>query len=709
MAELCSSRVFLYFGSIFYYGGGFLYRCAIALSLYATAICSTLSAQQAQSQLRSYNYSDDGLLVRFRNEIPEAITFRWQAYDQDGRPQGSAQSDKVPAVDATAVVPVSPAASHYLRFSLSGRGYQILANRGVQFPGDNATGIRYSDHAYDLEADVAENEILLASGFRGYARTPVTSRSFEIGRTLGVEQGKGIAVKPHQAMVIAARGTLEAVIVTLTQRVTETRNEYWEYPLVIDAELRRYVIPLSYFTAREPDQTDLSTIHAISFRTVSPARAKDELTVDMLALCENFATLKKARRTRQGVVIGLNAKGPLPKAQLMIGDDSGNQRVIPFHNQRSIRIAPTDETRYWMCYGNEPSAQRCDPPDAPHTSYRLPGSKGSPISIDLFEEGLPLNAYRQVTTIFTSGMDSTNAYKAERGDQKLELLFFPGPPSVEIDYAGYSTPVPEELPPELLSVLLNVCKATASQTTMVGLRDVQNREPKIALGDYLAENDSQCQEAAIPLEAFRSALPLLPNKDNRLARLKAITVTLEQGDERDKHELVLKRIAFVPRRAPLKVASFDRLYDGKTRWKTSFRRPVWTETRGDTHMILSDAAGKVGRSLKVEIRNVGGKSYGLLALALGRVDVSPYQKLSFWIRGLKGGENLTLYLNDGQKREPVALREVASVTTEWSRVEIPLERFGKKLSLKRVKSILLAWEDELIERQTLYLDDFVFE
>jgi hypothetical protein len=392
-----------------------------------------------------------------------------------------------------------------------------------------------------------------------------------------------------------------------------------------------------------------------------------------------------------------------------LADDKGNSRTLAFNHRRSIRFPETKETRYWMCYGRDPALQRCDPPDAPHTSYRLPRSRGSTVIIDLFEEGLPLNAYRELTTIFTSGMDTANAYKAERSDRRLELLFFPGPPSVEIDYAGYSTPLPRDLPAGLLSVQLTVCKATASQTTMIGLRDIRNREPKIALGDYLDSPASECQDASIPIEAFRSVLPLLPNRENKLARLKAITVTLEQGDEGDRHQLVLKRIAFVPNRTPLKAASFDRLYDDEIRWRTSVRRPIWNETTGNTHMVLSDAAGKIGRSIKVEIENVGDTSYGMIALVLGRVDVSPYQKLAFWIQGLEGGENAAVYLNDGENREPVQIRDFTTVTTDWNRVEIPLDRFRKKVKLRRLKSILIAWEDQIISRQTVYLDDFIFE
>lgn len=709
MTELRLSLTFGYIDVMFGSAGNAFYLCFVVAAICTIAAPSMVSAQTTGSQLRNYNYTDEGLLIRFRDGVDETIVFRCQAYDQDGRPQGSSRDERVAVNGSEAVVPVSRAAAHYVQFRLKGRSYQVHANRGVQFPGDNATGIRYSEHAYDLEIDLAPDEVLLASGFRGYARTPVTSGPFEIGRTLGVAQGRGIAVEPEHAIVIAAKGTLEAVVITLTHRISETRSEYWEYPLVVEPELRRYVIPLSYFRPREPEQTAISSIYAVSFRTVSPARARDELTVDMLALTEDYAIVKDATRTRSGTIISINGKRPPPDARLILADDNGNSRTLAFNHRRSIRVPETEETRYFLCYGDNPLSQRCDPPDAPHTSYRLPRSRGSTVTIDLFEEGLPLNAYRELTTIFTSGMDSANAYKAERSDRRLELLFFPGPPSVEVDYAGYSTPLPKDLPADLLSVQLTVCKATASQTTMIGLRDIQNREPKVALGDYLNGPSSECQDASIPVEAFRAVLPLLPNKANKLARLKAITVTLEQGDERDTHQLILKRIAFTPDRTPLKAASFDRLYDDRVRWRTSFRRPVWNEANGSTHMVLSDAAGKVGRSLKVEIQDVRDTSYGLIALALGRIDVSPYQKLAFWIRGLQGGEDAAVYLNDGDKRERIQISDFTRVTTEWNRVEIPLDRFRRKVNLKKLKSILVAWEDQVISRQTVYLDDFVFE
>lgn len=686
------------------------FRRTLVGSFLCTIMASSIvEAQPLESLLRSYNYSDEGLLIRFRTEVNTTIGFQWNAFNADGQPQGSTQSLKLAVVGDVAAIPVTNAPAHFVRFRLGTRNYQILANRGVQFPGDNATGIRYSDLAYDLESDLAPNEMLLASAFRGYARTPVTPQSFEIGRTLGIDEGKGVSVKPSHALVISAKGTVEAVIVTLTQQVSVVHNEYWEYPLVINPDLRRFVIPLSYFKPRETNQASLSSIYAVSFRTVSPARARDELTVDMLALTEEFVTLKSAKRTGKGVLVSINGKYRSKNIRLMLGDDQGNIRVVELNGQRSVRIPQTEETRYFLCYGLDPSSQVCDPPDAPHTSYRLPRPKGSSVSIDLFEEGLPLNAYRELTTIYMSGMDEGNAYKAKRGNRRLELLFYPNTPGVEVDYAGYSTPIPDDLPPDLLSVQLNVCKATASQTTMIGLKDVHNNEPKIALGDYMDGFATECKDVAIPMEAFRSALPIQPNKESKLNRLKAVTVTMEQGDERDKHELVLRQIALTPTRTPLKVASFDRLYDKEPRWRTSFGRSVWTETKGSAFMSLSDSAGKVGRSLKVEIHDVGNTSYGLLAIVLGQTDVSPYQKIAFWVRGLKGGESATLYLNDGDNRKPVRLKDLVSITTEWTRVEIPLDLFRKDIRLNKLKSILIAWEDEVISQQTVYLDDFIFE
>ena len=86
MAKFRLSLFLSYISNMFRSKGG-----AFHLGLVGAAICAAVAplfvgAQAVGSQLKSYNYSDEGLLVRFRDDIDATIAFQCQDYDQDGRP-----------------------------------------------------------------------------------------------------------------------------------------------------------------------------------------------------------------------------------------------------------------------------------------------------------------------------------------------------------------------------------------------------------------------------------------------------------------------------------------------------------------------------------------------------------------------------------------------------------------------------------------------
>ena len=121
-----------------------------------------------------------------------------------------------------------------------------------------------------------------------------------------------------------------------------------------------------------------------------------------------------------------------------------------------------------------------------------------------------------------------------------------------------------------------------------------------------------------------------------------------------------------------------------------------------------------GKFLSIEYKKEAGWA-GWYTL-LNDADINNYNALTFWVKGVKGGEKFDIGLADAKMQElqidavyagPIDLFLPAGVTTDWQKVKIPVSRVASQLNLAKMGSIVL-WFKYGGEGK-IYIDDMKFE
>jgi len=124
--------------------------------------------------------------------------------------------------------------------------------------------------------------------------------------------------------------------------------------------------------------------------------------------------------------------------------------------------------------------------------------------------------------------------------------------------------------------------------------------------------------------------------------------------------------------------------------------------------------GDKGLGLAIDYKKEGGWC-GWYTLLNG-IDVTPYNCLSFWVKGEKGGEKFDIGLADNQMQDlqidavyagPVDLFLPGGVTTEWQEVKVPLARLGAQIDLTNMGSLVLWFKYE--GKGRIYVEDIMFK
>ena len=139
-----------------------------------------------------------------------------------------------------------------------------------------------------------------------------------------------------------------------------------------------------------------------------------------------------------------------------------------------------------------------------------------------------------------------------------------------------------------------------------------------------------------------------------------------------------------------------------------------------TARVADVVRGRSGRSLKVSVdRRAGGFGgvwltfYDFKHKGSPYLDVRDYPYLSFWVRGERGGEQLTVKLadeswvprDDALAVGPISRFLPTGITTEWQEVLVPLS--GVKLNLEAMAGLTLDFD--VVGRHTVYVDDVGFK
>ena len=97
------------------------------------------------------------------------------------------------------------------------------------------------------------------------------------------------------------------------------------------------------------------------------------------------------------------------------------------------------------------------------------------------------------------------------------------------------------------------------------------------------------------------------------------------------------------------------------------------------------------------------------------LNVSSYQKLTFMVKGDKGGEKFNVIFRDSHAPDYIPQSRVTSLIAgapkQWTKIEIPLSKFGWQVDLKNLTNIGIEFGSNLGNKQGagIFLDDFKFE
>ena len=698
-----------------YWGGVYNDRVGCFTRILGASVLAALllrpSAAAAEETLAdptpSYRYQEDGqleLLVPSALEVPAEL--RWWGLGADGRRTRETGKRRLALVRGAnrVLLKVGRGSGHILEYRLGGQLHRLVANRGNWYAGPTQVAVQQTSTPAGLGSGLCRAaDLLVARGFTARVLAGHKRAGLELGRTLGDEGGHGVRVGAQAAVVLIARGSVGSVLLTLGQRVAASKLEYWDYALTLEPQFRRYVIPLPLFHARVPPQKALSAILSVSMRATAPAAEGDVVDVEYIGFTDQSVRL---RATRVGAMVQLAVSGTArgAKTQVTLADRQAYRRIVAPGRGGQARVEDPAARRAWVCTAPEAERARavCDPPDAPQSSYALLSEGREPVVVDDFSTRTPVNAFRQPITVFGATIPLELAMEVERRPSGLRIRYFPSTPK---DYLGYFTPLPAELPKGLESLELKVRAKLPLDAVEIGLRDRTNREPKVILATYAEPAADGWVRALIPLEAFRAGLSELGGPP-RLLALRRVSLIMLFAGRLVTHEVELGRVQFVPARAPLAVARFD----GEPADKTALGGVIVVEGRHGARIgYRRHRSGQKGQGLAVEVRSVGEKGYALVGLGLGRVNVRGYRTLTFWVRGERGGEDVALYLNDGRRRARVLLSSQVTLTQSWQRVSVPLAPLARQVDLSALKQVVIAWEDRLIERETLFFDEFTFE
>lgn len=666
----------------------------------------------------SFKYDDKGLALSLFADKAQTALIQWTPIDDSGRlrtGQTKRRSVSLAIGRNDIALPVGDNGAHRVTFKLNGTKHRIITNKGNWFstprdifvtlvqPAANGTAFPHDDHGFTV----------LGRDYGVETTRPLDPPApLTVGRTFGYESASGIPLEQgERALLLDAEGNVGAVVITIGQRVGKEKILYYDYHMVLDAVMRRYVIPFTAFDRRGGHQTSLLSIHSIAIRSLNKADVGWRMVVKNLGLTLRNPTISKINRNRRGVTFHVRSPRAYRGAvfyRTQRGDvaklTGRGGRIPAFKKAKSV----------WLCT----DTGICDPADAPHTAYAVPPPSDKPYVIDAFDTRAQVNALRQPVSVYGSSEAVERRMTFERGGDTLKLRFGPLNPD---DYAGYLTPLPDEWSSRYQTITVSLRGRAPAGAVLLGLKGSTGREGRIPLSAYLTTGprgggggasavalDDEFREVSVPVAAFRAVVESAYLKNAKLGKPSHFFVTTTASADMSEREIELDTVRLDTSRVPITVARFDRIDQKKV---TDLGSVIYIETKnGGAITVDYDEAGYRGHGLRMTAKSPRPEGYALAALGTSNVDVSRYKRLSFRVRGRDGDEQVAIYLNDGKKRAMVNLSDLLRVGKKWRRVEIPLSLFKKKkINLKRVFQIIFAFENRTIEEEVLWLDDVVFE
>jgi hypothetical protein len=328
------------------------------------------------------------------------------------------------------------------------------------------------------------------------------------------------------------------------------------------------------------------------------------------------------------------------------------------------------------------------------------------VLLDDFNQKKTTNAIGGDTAIFTDSVGGSlkAVFSSEDAAGKGHSLELSYDVSKVGSYAGYVSHL-QNLDLRAYQALTFFIKGKETgQDLIVGLKDSSGRESKVPVSRYLRGKISTAgHKVEIPLVAFPDIIDW--------GSLENLTFSFSNQF----HNQGVVFVDNVEFRKDLRFIMVD-----------DFERDDERNTLGRSHRtFVSGAAAITGKYTKASSNGIyrlsyGGsigvvnayasdlKSYAGWTTSLGGIDCSQCKILSFRIRGGDGGENPSIYLDDGNFRWGVNIEKYTKVTTSWQEVTLPLYEFADYgVDLTHLEDLQFVFEGEKMSG-TIYLDDIQF-
>ena len=249
------------------------------------------------------------------------------------------------------------------------------------------------------------------------------------------------------------------------------------------------------------------------------------------------------------------------------------------------------------------------------------------------------------------------------------------------------------------SLSFDIKGAVGGELAKVGLND-GNVEPKIEVSEHLPKGiTTNWQTVRIPIEAFTEQI-------TDWSQMHSFSLAFEDSIGSGDGSVCIDNVRFEPDALPLALDNFnDQDYQNGVglNHDTDVGNGGVLSAMYDT----TNAFGNTGAGLSLTY-NVPINGYGAWHTGLN-TDVSDYEKLVFMAKGISGGETFHIWLQGGGVSKWVEVTDYANITTNWTRVEIPLQVFadqGVDLSQLALFKIGFEW---VPMNGTVYIDDIRFE
>lgn len=125
-----------------------------------------------------------------------------------------------------------------------------------------------------------------------------------------------------------------------------------------------------------------------------------------------------------------------------------------------------------------------------------------------------------------------------------------------------------------------------------------------------------------------------------------------------------------------------------------------------------DRSGEYALRLSYDVSNLN--SFSGFISNLNNVNLNGYQYLSFWVRGIEGGEVFKVRFRNRTETSEISIKEFLpkGLFPTWRRLVIPLKMFKGITDWEKMNgdlSIIFDYNERLVRRGVIYIDEMVFE